>query len=60
MGKLLDIAFPVGGIIITIFRIVQFGVLTNNNFLDINCSVYKLGFHIHFVMEDKNRCREIK
>jgi hypothetical protein len=60
MGKLIDIALPQGGIIITLFRFIQFAILTGNEFLDLNMSIYKLGIHLHFVLEKENRCREIK
>ena len=60
MGKFIDIALPQGGIIITLFRLIQFGILTSNEFVDLNMSVYKLGLHLHFVLEKENRCRETK
>ncbi len=60
MGKVLDIAFPIGGVIITLFRFFQIGILTDNNFIDFNISVYKLGIHLHLVYEEDNRCREIE
>jgi len=60
MGKLIDIALPVGGIIVTLLRFFQLSILTNNNFLDFSVSVHRFGIHLHFVMEDNNRCLEIE
>jgi len=60
VGKLIDIALPQGGIIITLLRFIQFGILTSNEFLDLNMSIYRIGLHLHFVLEKENRCREIE
>jgi len=60
MGRVLDITLPVGGIYITLFRFIQVGILLDNTFLDLSCSVYRFGVHLHFVMEENNRCREIE
>ena len=60
MGSIIDIALPVGGIIVTLFRFIQVGILLDNNYLDLSCSVYRFGVHLHFVMEENNRCREIE
>ncbi|MAG26948.1 hypothetical protein CMI47_15525 [Candidatus Pacearchaeota archaeon] len=59
MGRILDIAFPQTGMIITIFRFLQFAVLFDNNFVDFSFSIWKAGIHLHLVYEERNRCLEI-
>lgn len=60
MGWLIDIAFPVRGFCVTLLRIFQFGFVLDNEWIDFNVSFYRFGIHVHFVMEDNNRCLEIE
>ena len=60
MGAFIDISLPVGGIIITLLRFFQVAILLSNNYIDISCSIHRFGIHLHFVMEENNRCREIE
>lgn len=60
MGALIDIAFPVGGFCVTLLRVFQFGFVVDNDWIDFNVSLHRFGIHVHFVMEDNNRCLEIE
>ena len=59
MGRILDIVFPVGGLYVTLFRVFRFGFVLDNDWIDFNVSLHRFGIHVHFVMEDSNRCLEI-
>ena len=48
------------GAYITLFNVFQFGVLVDNTFIDLSMSFWKLGIHLHFVIEEENRCLEIR
>jgi hypothetical protein len=48
------------GAFITLFNVFQFGVIVDNLFVDLSISLWKLGIHLHFVIEEENRCLEIR
>jgi len=58
------ISLPYGeeyrGAFITLFNIFQIGVVVDNGFVDLSISFWKLGIHLHFVIEEENRCLEIR
>ena len=58
------ISLPYGddyrGAFITLFNIFQFGVVVDNGFVDLSLSLWKLGVHLHFVIEEENRCLDIR
>jgi len=50
------------GLYITIFNLMRFGILIiskdKSAGIDISLSVYKLGTHLHFTMNEDNICRD--
>ena len=58
MSYILDVQIYPVGIYITFFRILQFGVELSNTLLAFHFSFYRIGFHIHLVLEETNRCVE--
>ena len=45
---------------LTLFNVFQLGVVVDNLFVDLSISLWKLGIHLHFVIEEENRCLEIR
>tara|TARA_R100000306_G_C4321136_1_gene115218 strand:+ start:50 stop:274 length:225 start_codon:yes stop_codon:yes gene_type:complete len=48
------------GVFLTLFNVFQLGVVVDNLFVDLSMSLWKLGIHLHFVIEEENRCLEIR
>jgi len=55
---IIDIFFPVNGIIITLIQLLQTSIVFHNDNVKFQVAVWKFGITLTFVKSEENLCRE--
>jgi len=58
VSPIIDIFFPINGVVLTLFQLFQTSILFHNDNMKVQLAVWRFGIALTFVKSEENLCRE--